>query len=474
VELGNRRGVYAEGLLKTVRFCVESPLACAAGVTGADLKKRVQTIMRGRLERIGWGRKLALVGVGVFAITAPLVFGMLRMIPLYGQVLHASGPLPSYEVVVIKPAQDTANGADTEGEQTHYLVTAKMLIQFAYGVFAPPKMIDLKVVGGPDWTDTDVFDIVGKTSSADFEQRQKMNRMQGHEQRQLMEQSLLADRFHLKMHTEMQDQPVYALTVNKPGKMMPAKNATGSAHVDPMPSSYAPDELKRGLIVNRTRTGLKMTAKGMTLDDLSNALMSQKETNGLPVVNQTGLTDAFDFTLTWGPERTEASDNNEAEDLPLLVAIQQQLGLKLVNAKAPAEVVVIDHIEKPVFDSTKAEVAPAQGPPRLVNVAMVQGPSMTATPPPMQAASSGARFVVSTVKPSSAATSGSSGIYTGHGRLDGKNVTLKRCIIGAYGIGPHQVVGGPDWIDTLRWDIEAKADRDIEDDATLNALQASL
>jgi uncharacterized protein (TIGR03435 family) len=127
-----------------------------------------------------------------------------------------------------------------------------------------------------------------------------------------------------------------------------------------------------------------------------------------------------------------------------------------------------------VFDSTKAEVAPAQGPPRLVNVAMVQGPSMTATPPPMQAASSGARFVVSTVKPSSAATSGSSGIYTGHGRLDGKNVTLKRCIIGAYGIGPHQVVGGPDWIDTLRWDIEAKADRDIDDDATLNAMQASL
>src|SRR6185437_5203812 len=48
------------------------------------------------------------------------------------------------------------------------------------------------------------------------------------------------------------------------------------------------------------------------------------------------------------------------------------------------------------------------------------------------------------------------------------------CIIGAYGIGPHQVVGGPDWIDRLRWDIEAKADRDINDDATLNAMQANL
>src|SRR6185312_16001777 len=60
VAMGSRRGIYAESLLKTVRFCVESPLACAAGITGADLKKRVQAIMRGRLIRLGWARKAAL------------------------------------------------------------------------------------------------------------------------------------------------------------------------------------------------------------------------------------------------------------------------------------------------------------------------------------------------------------------------------------------------------------------------------
>ena len=70
------------------------------------------------------------------------------MIPLYGQVLKATGPLPAYEVVVIKPSQEGARGASTEGEETHYLMTAKMLIQFAWhGIFNPPKVMDLDVVG---------------------------------------------------------------------------------------------------------------------------------------------------------------------------------------------------------------------------------------------------------------------------------------------------------------------------------------
>ena len=77
------------------------------------------------------------------------------------------------------------------------------------------------------------------------------------------------------------------------------------------------------------------------------------------------------------------------------------------------------------------------------------------------------RFEVASVKPSNADPSSVSGIKTGHGRLDAHNVTLKRCIIGAYGIGPHQVFGGPDWLDADRFDILAKADRPVDDDAAL-------
>ena len=82
---------------------------------------------------------------------------------------------------------------------------------------------------------------------------------------------------------------------------------------------------------------------------------------------------------------------------------------------------------------------------------------------------------VSTVKPSNFDPSNySSGINTGHGRLDGQNVTLQRCIIGAYGVGPNQVVGSPDWVYSDRWDIMAKVDQPIDDDAILNQMLQAL
>jgi uncharacterized protein (TIGR03435 family) len=73
------------------------------------------------------------------------------------------------------------------------------------------------------------------------------------------------------------------------------------------------------------------------------------------------------------------------------------------------------------------------------------------------------RFEVASIKLSNAGTNASSGIRTGENRLDASNVTLKRCIIGAYSVGPQQVAGGPDWMDTERFEINAKADRVVND-----------
>jgi Protein of unknown function (DUF3738). len=84
------------------------------------------------------------------------------------------------------------------------------------------------------------------------------------------------------------------------------------------------------------------------------------------------------------------------------------------------------------------------------------------------------QFEVASVKPSNAEPGSSSGIYTGHGRLDAHNVTLKRCIMGAYGVGPHEVSGGPSWLDTDHFDILAKADKPINDDAVLMVMLQDL
>src|SRR5437016_4048309 len=86
----------------------------------------------------------------------------------------------------------------------------------------------------------------------------------------------------------------------------------------------------------------------------------------------------------------------------------------------------------------------------------------------------GLRFEVASIKPSMADSANSSGIKTGHGRLTASNVTLKRCIMGAYGVGPSQISGGPDWLDSDRFEISAKADQPINDDTVLMVMLQGL
>src|SRR5205814_2016518 len=79
LELGSERRVYAESILKTCEFCVESPLACASGVTGADLKKRIVRIMTDRVARkLDFSRKLLLRALGLIGVASPVVFGILH------------------------------------------------------------------------------------------------------------------------------------------------------------------------------------------------------------------------------------------------------------------------------------------------------------------------------------------------------------------------------------------------------------
>src|SRR6266496_3844908 len=84
------------------------------------------------------------------------------------------------------------------------------------------------------------------------------------------------------------------------------------------------------------------------------------------------------------------------------------------------------------------------------------------------------QFEVASVKPSSADSDSASGIHAGHGRLHAQNVTLKRCVIGAYGVAPHQISGGPEWLDSDRFEISAKADQPINDDAVLMLMLQSV
>jgi TonB family protein len=93
LQLGNPPSIYAESILKTCEFCVESPLACVSGVTGAELKKRIVHIMTpNSAEKLGPGRKLLLASVGIAAVAGPVLFGLWKIPPVNAQSPRASNP----------------------------------------------------------------------------------------------------------------------------------------------------------------------------------------------------------------------------------------------------------------------------------------------------------------------------------------------------------------------------------------------
>jgi len=93
---------------------------------------------------------------------------------------------------------------------------------------------------------------------------------------------------------------------------------------------------------------------------------------------------------------------------------------------------------------------------------------------PVAPAQTASQFEVATIKPNPGDNPYSSGLNTQHGRLNAQNVTLKRCIMGAYGVGPNQVSGGPSWVSSQSFDIAAKAAQPVNDDAELMKMLRTL
>ena len=151
-------------------------------------------------------------------------------------------------------------------------------------------------------------------------------------------QKLLADRFQLVSHREKKELSVYAITIAKGGpKLTPHQG----------PASNLP-----GFGFGRGMLNIRKS----TMTELAGFL--QANVLEQPVVDQTGLTDRFDFNVKYTPDATQLANQpagvqppppvSEADAPPdLFTAFQQQIGLKLENTKAPVDVVVIDKVEKP-------------------------------------------------------------------------------------------------------------------------------
>jgi uncharacterized protein (TIGR03435 family) len=355
---GSERQTYAESILKTCEFCLESPLACVSGITGADLKKRIVRIMTERLaNQLSLGRKLLLAGIGAAVVGGPVVFGLLHAPESRAQSSPTTaGPLPSFEVASIKPnhsGEDKMGFRIQPGRYTASGVPTKELIGFAYDVK------DFQISGGPSWINSDRYDIDAKMEDSDVAAAKQLSPDEREEQLRLRVQSLLRDRFNLKLSHETKELPVYALLVAKNGpKLQEAKPGdaypNGIKGPDGRPMAIA--DRGAGLMMFR---GGQLTGQEIPISGLARMLSHQL---GREVIDKTGLTGKYSFTLKWTPDPGQSgmpmgpgggpppTDNAPAPDASgpsLFTAIQEQLGLKLESTKGPVEILVIDHIEKP-------------------------------------------------------------------------------------------------------------------------------
>jgi len=277
-------------------------------------------------------------GVGCLLLSTLMAIGPADL-GLNAQVLHADSPPLSFDVATIRPSKsDSLRTVRSASELQMHDVTVRYLIEQAYNIPWTNGSKD-RIRGGPGWIDSDQFDVDAKVA---LEAPQQMPEEQRRRQMNLRLQTLLADRLKLKVHFETHQQPVFAIVTGKDGpKLAPVSGAEG--HQD------------LGISVRYNGQAAQMTAKGVTLAALANWLSGYSEMAGQTVVDQTGLTQRYDFDLSWTRERalTNAEQNGQSESPAsaggpsLFTALQEQLRLKLVKTRAPVEIVVIDSIDRP-------------------------------------------------------------------------------------------------------------------------------
>jgi uncharacterized protein (TIGR03435 family) len=233
---------------------------------------------------------------------------------------------PAFEVATIKPSNPnrpgklfTVRGAEVITINT----TLSDLLTLAYDLH--PKQIS----GGPSWLESEKYDVTGKP---DVPGQPSVAQLK------MMIQKLLAERVQLKFHREKKELSAYAITVGKAGPKFSK-------------SERDPNSLP-GLFFRGPGTNLNVT--NATISEF--ASLMQSAVLDRPVVNQTELSERYDFILKWTPDPGQfvsfggaPSPPPDTLDAPpdLFTAIQQQLGLKLESTKAPVDVLVIDRIEKP-------------------------------------------------------------------------------------------------------------------------------
>jgi bla regulator protein blaR1 len=385
VRLGCEPTDYVEAILKVCRFYTECAFPCVSGVTGADIKRRLRAILAGSIAReLTIRKKAVLVAVGLAAVVAPITIGVLNapqvraqseaqsqrpavnlapqaeaVRPLVAQIAAPKGgapqgaqqaaqPIaapPQFEVASVRPAAPLTGGRVTprggpgtaDPERVNYQsLTVKFLLMMAYG-------LPVNQVLGPQWIEADRFDITAKVPPGATK-----------EQVNVMLQNLLADRFKLVVHRESREMPLYELVVGKKGsKLKPyvenpdgPKFEHGKITLDKNGEPLPPPG---GLVMSMAGGQRTIIASRVTIGGSPSLVVTLGAELGRPVIDKTGLQGFYDYRLvfrpvgpTAGPPVQQIPPADDADAPDILVAVQEQLGLRLEAKKGPVEVLVVD------------------------------------------------------------------------------------------------------------------------------------
>jgi uncharacterized protein (TIGR03435 family) len=229
-------------------------------------------------------------------------------------VLGQSVAAPEFEVTSVKPSRTDFGwqGVDTmPGRIQANSITMRRCIGQAYDVSGH------RLLGGPAWIDTDRWEIEARADRPVDDDAALMK----------MLQRLLEERFKLVVHHETRMLPAYLLELGQSAPKM-SKTAPGDDDTELHGGRGGPTTLE---------------AKRTDMNRLAEVLDWRMDRQ---VLNQTGLEGQFNFTLHWLADPLRNQDDG-ADDVSIFTAVREQLGLRLHATKAPVEVLVIDHAEKP-------------------------------------------------------------------------------------------------------------------------------
>lgn len=256
-----------------------------------------------------------------------------------------------FEVASIKPHPGIGNLVHIQPYPGGRLVvenfTLRLLMQNAYGVQP------FQILGGPGWINSERYDVEAKADGSPS----------GKQMTGPMLQTLLEDRFKLRLHRETKLLPVFGLMIAKGGAKLQRSKEGGcipfSMDSLPLPPMRVPG-VPRTVFCGFLGFGMegpdrKLEMAGVSMAELATSL-SRGELRRT-VIDKTGLVGTFDVNLHWSIDVVQADPGAPGDPAKpptanptgpsIFTAIQEQLGLKLESTKGPIEVLVVDHVEKP-------------------------------------------------------------------------------------------------------------------------------